>query len=261
MRIRFLSVLILLASASVSHAQHAGDVEFGYDSTTTPTAFVIEEVGVTSEGILYFESEFEPLDPFNPGDFSSNEPGFNTNPAEMLLVNPGDQIWLNALNASLFSSFGQGFVNYYNPTTDALEASGRLRVIDNSTGTVDLTLDGAVIESGLSNQFIDFGSSGSNPGEVHDHVILDLLDDATAPLGAYGVMFQFQSDFATGDGIMDLSSDPFWIVWNHGMSEADFENLAMPKFGAAAVPEPTAASLLALAAAGSLLRRRRKLVG
>lgn len=258
MRIRFLSVLFLLASASLSHAQHAGDIEFGYNSTTSPTAFAIEEVGVTSEGILYFESEFEALDPFNPGDFSSDEPGFNTNPAEMLLVNPGDQIWLNALNASLFSSFGQGFVNYYNPTTDALEASGRLRVIDNSAGTVDLTLNGATIESGASNQFIGLGS---NAGEVHDHMILDLLDDATAPLGAYGVMFQFQSDFATADGNMDLASDPFWIVWNHGMNEADFENLAMPKFGAAAVPEPNSASLLVLAAAGSLLRRRRKLVG
>ena len=258
MRIRLLSMMLLLAPASLSYAQHAGDIEFGYNSTMDPTAFAIEEVGVTSEGILYFESEFGTLDPNNPGDFSSDEPGFNTNPAEMLLVNPGDQIWLNALNASLLSSFGRGFVNYYNPTTDALEASGRLRVIDNTTGTVDLILNGDAIESGPSNQFIGLGS---NAGEVHDHLVLDLLDDTTAPLGAYGVMFQFQSDFATADGNMDLSSDPFWIVWNHGMSEADFENLAMPRFGAAAVPEPTAASLLTLAAAGSLLRRRRKLVG
>ena len=99
-------------------------------------------------------------------------------------------------------------------------------MIGNSISVADLILNGASIESGGNPQFVDVGNSNN----IHDHVIFDLLDDETAPFGAYGIMFQLESDLAPADGEMDVESEPFWIIWNHGMSEADFESLAIPQF-------------------------------
>lgn len=247
--------LVFSAIASTSlQAQHAGDVEFGYNSLSSPTSFMIEANEFTSDGILYFESEMEELDPFNPGDFSSDEPGFTTNGGEGFLVNQDDQIWLNALDASALSVFGLGYVNFYNPNSDSLESFGRIGIYDNSDSTLDLILNGDNIESGINPQFIGLGD---DDGDIHDHLIVDLLDDSTAPTGAYGIMFQLQSDFADADGSMDLSSDPFWIIWNHGMSESDFETRAMPRFGVSSVPEPCSLSVLALGLVTTLLRRKR----
>lgn len=250
----FFSTISLVILSSSVMAQHAGDVEFGYDSLSSPSSFVIESNNLTTDGFLYFESEMEELDPFNPDDFSSDEPGFTTNAGEGLLVNQGDQIWLNAVDASLLSSFGVGYVNYYNPTTDSLDSFGRIGIYDNSGSTADLILNGSSIESGFNPQFIGLGDSD---GDVHDHLIVDLLDDSTTPIGAYGIMFELQSDFSSADGSMDLSSSPFWIVWNHGLSEEDFETRAMPRFGASAVPEPSSLIVLALAMAPFFTIRRR----
>ncbi|MFT5301057.1 MAG: hypothetical protein ACI87E_001451 [Mariniblastus sp.] len=241
--------------SNVSIAQHAGDVEFGYDSLSSPAAFVMDANDFTSEGFRYFESEMEELDPFNAGDFSSDEPGFTANPSEGLLVNAGDQIWLSVLDASVHSAFGVGYVNYFNPTTDSLESMGRMGIYDNSGSTADLILNGNSVESGPLQQFIGLGDSG---GDIHDHLIVDILDDSTARLGAYGIMFQLQSDFSVADGAMDLSSDPFWIVWNHGMSESEFDENALRRFGVSAVPEPGSFGLLAMATGAVIFRRRRR---
>lgn len=248
-----LSAILLILPTSGLMAQHS-DVELGYDNLSSPTAFVIEQDTRTQDGFQIFESEFEALDPFNPNDFSSDEPGFTTSLADGLSVNPGDQIWLTAVNASLHSSFGTGFVNYFDPAAGTLEASGRVALLDNSAGTSDLILNGASIESGSLLQFID---SSNMFGEIHDHVVLDLLDDGTAPLGAYGVMFQLQSDFNSPDGTMDLASDPFWIVWNHGMIEDDFDSIALPAFGVSAVPEPGSVGMILLIGCLTTMRRRR----
>ena len=228
----FFSTIVLGMMSTNLFAQHAGDVEFGYDGLSSPSSFVIEATDFTTDGIIYFESEMEELDPFFPGDFSSDEPGFTTNESEDLLVNPGDQIWLNALDASAHSLFGVGYVNYYNPSTDSLEVLGRIGIYDNSGSTADLRLDGDSIESGINPQFIGLGDAD---GDVHDHLIIDLLDDSSAPIGAYGIMFQLQSNFQKSDGTMNLSSEPFWIILNHGMSETDFDTLALPKFGISSV--------------------------
>ena len=95
------AALVLFLLPSIGRAQHAGDLEVGLDSLATPSKIIIEPVGLTTNGIMYFEATMEELDPFNPGDFSADEPGFNTNAAEGLLVNPNDRIWIRALNLSL----------------------------------------------------------------------------------------------------------------------------------------------------------------
>jgi hypothetical protein len=51
-------------------------------------------------------------------------------------------------------------------------------------------------------------------------------------------------------------SDPFWIVFNFGESEA-VHDAATDYVQTVLVPEPTAAALLACLAAGTLMRRRR----
>ena len=248
------SALLLGALTVPAWGQHAhSDIEFGYDSLVTPTEIEVEVVEATSEGFAIFESEFEELDPGDPGNFSADEPGFTTNAAESLLVNEDDQVWLSVLDSSTNSSFGQGFVTYYNPLTDTLEAAGRIAILDNTGSTSDLILNGAGIESGDMLQFLGLGDVD---GDVHDHLVIDLLDDATAAVGAYGIMFQMHSDFDPADGNIDVSSDAFWIVANYGMDEEDFETLALPRFGLT-VPEPGTASVLAIGTLAMMVRRRR----
>jgi hypothetical protein len=246
-----LVVAALLAPTSITYAQDDddhSDVEFGYDNTTTRTAFDIEQDNRTSEGFQFFESEI--VDEFMNGDFGTDAPGFASHPDEDLFINTGDRIFLNILKADDFSTFGRGYVNYYDPNTDSISAFGRMSINDN-LGEPDLVLDGATIESGNGPQFIDIGVND----EVHDHLEFDLLDDATTPFGAYGLLAQLQSDFGTADGTMDLSSDPFWIIFNHGMDETDFDANALAAFGA--VPEPGTASLLLIGTIGLALRRRK----
>jgi len=255
MKLKFMfSAAAWLVLASPLVAQHS-DIEFGYDDTVNPTSFIIENDETTIDGFQFWESEMEELDPFNPGDFSADEPGFATNAAEGLLVNPSDQIFVDSVDASLHSTFGKGFVNFYDPGTGTLDSIGRIGIEDNSGSTVDLILNGGNIESGDNPQFLGLGDSG---GDIHDHLVFDLLDDGTAPLGAYGVMLRLQSDFATADGNMDLSSDPFWVIFNHGMSEADFDSQALPAFGVSTIPEPTATALLGLLCGSLVLKRKRR---
>ena len=256
MKSRMLFLVMALACLTSNLFGQHNDVEFGYDDRTNPTAFELAPLGfntTTRDGIVLVRSNMEELDPFSPGDFAGDQPGFATHSAEGLLVNPGDAIMLNTLDASVHSLFGVGFVNYYNPGTDALEATGRIAIEDNTVSTPDLVLNGSSIESGANPQFIGLADGNGN---VHDHVVWDLLDDDTAPTGAYGILFQLQSDFDPIDGNMDLSSDPFWIVFNHGMSEADFERNALPKFGA--IPEPASLPIIGLAACLLASRRRKR---
>lgn len=260
MRLKLSTLPILMLMAAVLptavRAQHS-DVELGYDSLLSPSRIDIELAPnqFTIDGIGLFESEFVALDPFNPNDFGADDPGFATNDAEGLLLNANDRLWIQALNASMFSSFGVGYVNYFNPGTGMLQALGRIAILDNTGGTADLILNGGSIQSGANPQFIQ---AADGDGDIHDHVTFDLLDDGVAPLGAYGIMFRLQSDFAPANGSMDVDSDPFWIVFNHGMSINDFENLALPAYGFGAVPEPgTGAVLAVLALAVTGIRRRR----
>lgn len=229
MMLRLLLLVTALSCWSSNLLAQHSDVEFGYDNTASPSGLEIVGDAFTQDGILLFESSMEELDPFAPGDFSADQPGFATG-AKGQLVNSDDEIWISALDASVDSAFGVGYINFYNPVTDALEAAGRIALEDNTASTLDLVLNGGSIESGVNLQFID---RANGAGSIHDHIVFELLDDATAPIGAYGVLVQLQSDFAPIDGYIELSSEPFWIVFNHGMSEADFEQFALPKFGLA----------------------------
>lgn len=237
------------------YGQHS-DVEFGYDSLASPSAFVIEGNSLTTDGIQYWESEFIE-DALQPGDFFADEPGFATNATENLFINAGDRISLRVLNAQGNSATGVGFINYFNPSTGLLQASSTHRILaeQNSVALPDLVFNGGGIESAPNSNPVFLGTGSSSNG-LHDHIFFDLLDEANAPLGAYGVLFQLESDFAlNGFGSTDLTSDRFWVIWNRGMDPTDFERQALPAFGA--IPEPGSFALLSLSAVGFAIRRRR----
>ena len=225
-RLFTLGLLFSVCFCSTSSGQHA-DIEMGYDDASAPTALLIADGEFTCEDIRLYESDFVALDPFNQSDLGADDPGFATNFAEGLTLNAGDQLWIKALDASEHSQFGHGYVTFFDPASETLEAFGQLSIIDNSSATTDLDLDGTSA-SGAELQFIDFGSSS---GGIHDHVEFDLLNEGTTPVGAMGIMFELHVDVAPADGEPDFVSEPFWIIFNHEMSSADFENDALAAFG------------------------------
>jgi len=165
----------------------------------------------------------------------ADDPGFITPADEGLRVNIGDEVDVLFLDgAGAGSNTAQGFVTFYNPTTGLLETGTSAITITNQNGD-SVILDGTTISGGNS-LFLSEGSDGflaSNApdpsenvilgeGEIHNHLTFN-LDDTTAQEGAYGILFQFDADFADGDGnvdsIVDLSSGPVWLIFNNGLSE------------------------------------------
>ena len=233
MRFLFLLLSITLASApNIVSAQlfGIGDIEVGYDTLADPTSVVLGGVvGVSTEGIPYFTADVVVLDPFIvPTDFAADFPGFVTNPQAGLVLEPLDLLFIRVLDAREESDAAVGYVNFYNPATEQLEASGRIAVHDNSIGTVDLVLNGDSIESGEVDQVQQITPANS-AGGLHRHIEFDFLDDATLPPGAYGVIAQVETDLNAVDGENVTVSEPFWIIWNHDLTPAEF-NVALSAF-------------------------------
>lgn len=253
----FSAVIIAASFSPFAAAQHLhSDVEFGYDDTSNPTSIVVENDETSSEGIQFWEADFVVLDPANTGDYGTDDPGFATAIGEGLQLNNGDNVFIRPLNAQTHpsSNLGVGYVNYYNPTTQLLEAANRIAVMDESLGTVDLVLDGATA-TGDALQFVGTFNAGS---DMDDHIVFDLLDDATAPDGAYGVLLEIEVQQANGSPA--IVSDPLWFVFNNNLSEEVFEGAALASFGiveSATVPEPTSLAFLFGGATCLVLRRRR----
>ena len=253
-RILFSAGLFSLLAVNAFAQDHGhSDIEFSYEGGE----LVIEPSGeITTEGILLFEGEIEELTELG-GGLGAEDPGFEV---------PGsppptpDAAFLNIVDASQFSEVGLGYVNYYNPNTDMLELLGlpdQFRIIDNTDTNNDLILGGSSL-SGDNPQFVGVADAD---GEIHDHVIFELLNEAEMPIGAYGFMFQMRTylDFDPAMFNPDFVSEEFWIVLNYGLDEDIFEEFAVPAFGpppTGAIPEPGAAALMLLGTCVFGLRRR-----
>lgn len=207
-------------------AQHS-DVEFEY-------ANGMIEVEFGAEGRV-FESEFPTTGIFEQ---FTDDPGFASEAAEGLGVNPFDNIDYNILGPLEYHD-GSGFA--------AVPTGASILIEDNPNGglTVDASTAGPISGTGLIGQ-ADAG------GDVHTHIDFTLQPNTLgAPeYGAYALLMELTTD-ATGIG----NSDSFYVVFNFGLDEVTFEG-AVEDF-ANKIPEPT--TLVVAAMGGLVLLSRRRL--
>jgi len=267
----FTATLFAISFTSICFGQHS-DIEFGLDDLAMPGAILIENDLVNTDGLQVAEGEFDFLTLGGVSDFFADNPGFITAADEGFLFNQGDSVSIRFLNAATTpgTSIGAGYVNFFDPTNAAagLQASGAIEISNQSGGSS--TFDGAVVSSGSESIFLALGDDGtgsSDPppstgedsedlevGEIHTHLVFDLLNDNPAPAGLYGLLAEFEADLDAVDGTIDVTSAPFWLVFNHQLSEDDFE-AGLSAFNV--VPEPSA-GILMTAMAGAILTRRRR---
>lgn len=270
-------LLAALAAAllpAMSFGQEDIDIEIGFDNFMAPTTIVTGIDMFTTDGTGIVAGEFEEL--FG-NDLETDNPGFIT-PAtegETERFNPFDEIRIAFLDASAHATgVGEGFVTFFNPDTGGLEVGNSSIAITNVNDETT-TLDGGTL-SGDSSLFLSLASDGNqlsnaaDPdeneilglGEVHNHLNFN-LDDATQATGAYGILLQVEADIADAagevDGVVDFTSDKFFLIFNNGLTEEQFLNEALPAFGLAAVPEPAAGFVLTALAGAMLTRRRRRI--
>jgi len=127
-------------------------------------------------------------------------------------------------------------------TFTIVDALGSLLKV-NSTGVTMPSGAGAIDQ---------FGPGGT----LHQH--LDFLINAAAPTGAYRVTAQHWAEDFFGGSPAYIDSDPFYMVFNRGLSAASFE-ASVDALTVAPVPEPEIYALMAagLGMMGFVARRRR----
>jgi len=230
-----LTVGIALAPVSAS-AQHAGDIHPGVDSGR----IVIENGIVAADGRKLFEGDFGD---FAHGPFGTSNPGFD---AEANTFSAGTQIWFRGVgNLGFWNGSGWGVAP--DPQTITL------RDVFNDLTT--FTGAGVLRPEGPLGQAVE-------DAEIHEHLLFSLVPGPGSPIGAFLVALQLTSRTATGMSPGPYGdSDPFYIVFNSGLSSGAFE-AAVSRVGfveTAVIPVPGSLLLLAggLVSLGVVSRRRR----
>ena len=239
---RFIFTAMFAVSLSSSCFGQHSDIEFGYDDLLEPTEIEVESDEFNNEGIKILEGEFDGLG----SDLFADSPGFITAADEGLVVNEGDRIFVRILDAgdSDETNVGAGFVNFYDPAnpTAGVQAFGRLAIT--ATSGAATVLDGSTV-SGDESLFLAAGSDGntmSTPpggeepellavGEIHNHLLFDLQNESTTPIGAVGLLIQFEADLAGTGPEIDVTSEPFFLIFNNGLDDDVFEEEALMAFG------------------------------
>ena len=235
-----LSLVCAVLMCGSAMAQHS-DVEFGYEAGGI--IFESDGPGIDAAGV--FESEFEV---FNmDGTKVAEDPGFASNFTEgdeTFSVTAGDSVFVNVNQSPTLGSF----LTYFDPVSNQFTSSAAtFTITDNSPMfTTDLVIDENGLVSGDTSQFI-ITSTGA---EIDSHVDFTLSSGAAD--GAYGLLLSIESDNASGD-LNDVTSDTYWVVFNNGLLEEDFER-AVARFSG--VPEPSAFGIVSVLALAALRRKR-----
>lgn len=226
---------------------HSGDIEIEVEGGKLGT----HGAGHFQEGSGYaiFEGDFRDL---AGGPYRTNAPGFDSHAGTF---DQGDIIGYQAIG-NLWSWNGSSWTNtVLNGETLSLTGNWGENTVWSTTG-----VSGDAI--GL------LGQAGSS-GNIHEHLNFEISSSSGLPTdGAYFVTLQLLSvDLnSTGDGFVAgskyASSDPFYLIFNNGLSADEFHTAlhGLEDNLIAAVPEPStyAMFLAGLGLMGWQLRRRQQ---
>lgn len=108
--------------------------------------------------------------------------------------------------------------------------------------------------TGISGPDAAFIDGASSSGTFHTH--FDFFIEGAAPATAYMITLQLTDDAVIGGRGLYEDSEPFHIVFNYGLSQAQYDAAFLSRV-TPAVPEPSAAAMLALGLGLLALARRR----
>ncbi|MCB5186614.1 PEP-CTERM sorting domain-containing protein [Methylobacillus caricis] len=222
---------------------HAGDIEIEIENGQLGT----HGAGHYQDGSGYaiFEADFRDL---AKGPYATNSPGFDSHAD---VFDQGDIIGYQAIGA-LWAWNGASWTSSV-LNNEVITLGGNLG--ETSSWTV----------AGVTGDAIGtLGQAGSG-GNIHEHLTFTVSTPSGLPTeGAYYITLQLISaDLNSSfDGIVAngkyASSDPFYLVFNNGLSSGEFHAAVHGLADIAPVPEPSSYALLLLGMGviGWQLRRR-----
>lgn len=228
------TTLAVLAVVASPHALSHSDIE-----TTIIGGKLTVDAGNTAPiafgtGYKIFEGDFGDLP---GGPTGTDDPGFLAPEGTFL---SGEQLWYNAL----------GTLRYWDGAHWGAAPAGMTLALDDVLGNKTLISSAGVVNSYGA---IDAADAG---GGIHSH--LDFTISDINPPGAYLATFELTSRDAAGNLPSPyLDSDPFHIVFNHGLSSNAFETSVTALVSPVPEPETYAMFLAGLTLCGAIARRRR----
>lgn len=229
--VRWLGIGLLAASTAASAwaADHAGDV--GVLARNGQLMLGGQQVEVqAASGFKIYRAD---LSDRSHGPWATSNPGFQTQGNERL--KSGVEIGFEGL----------GTLSFWDGLSWRGAASGtELRVSDY------LEADSIWTAAGVTHGASQTLGEARASGVLHEHLLFSITEGAA--LGAYQITLRLSSpDY--------LSSDPFHMVFNRGLSSAEFQRAREALMLASAVPEPASVGLFLIGALGlGLLRGKRK---
>ena len=221
------AVLAISANASEVHS----DIEVGVEAGKLTTESTLQ---LLSDGSSVYESEFgeSVLEPYG-----SDEPGFEVDDG---VFTSGQTLAFQVASPLQFWD-GSSWLA-------ATPGSESISIFDNVGNTTTVT------DSGVSGTLIGTIDAADIDGGIHTHVEFEINN--TAATGSYLLELQllgFQTSALTTQAY--TASDSFFIVFNWGQSEEDFET-SVDALGVTAVPVPGAAVLMLSALSALVFGRR-----